>query len=228
MTKFDRGRTGVMICLIGSALALSACGTGSPSGEQSPDEDSDIAGYSPVAAEAHGAYADFTIDATADGVVIDYTVTNDGPDTVIVVDRLPPVPTLEQITADSVDPNHVIVGVVDGRARISKQVFGAASSGGSAGTPKVGGTRVSAGETHSGRVELAPEITITAPGYGGAGYTAEGIDDATELEFCLGVVPNYGDSTDPLVAVPIGHVDQQLLCSDPVPIPSTVTFVPHP
>ncbi|GAA4284398.1 hypothetical protein GCM10022261_19290 [Brevibacterium daeguense] len=179
----------------------------------------------PVQATARGITPGFMVEVRGEALVVEYTLENSGQEPVTVVDQLPAVIGMSDMTQDDVDPRLAYVGAAGDRTmRISRQVFGLGDDSGNPDVqPVVGGTRLEPGQEHEGVMEVPLPVQAKAPGYSTPNFSDGGLGRSEQVQACLGIVgdlPGEGEFR----RVPVSQQDQVLVCSAPEALPEGVTF----
>ncbi|PSL02159.1 hypothetical protein CLV30_111114 [Haloactinopolyspora alba] len=170
-------------------------GTGSPSGTAYPPE--------------------------AQGLVAEYTVTNNTEGPVLVAERRPDVATVDVgiPLPDTAESTWVYAGD-DGTVRVTKEMFPVAGDGTNGQAYTVPARRLASGESMTARAfALTPLRRIVAhPDAFDVPGPSELPADATQWRFCVQVAPDPGTRDEP--AIFDYTPDRQLLCSDAASLPS--------
>jgi hypothetical protein len=179
----------------------------------------------PVQATARGITPEFTVEVRGEALAVEYRLENSGQEPVVIVDRLPAVIGMSDMTEDDVDPRLAYVGTAGDRTmRISRQVFGLGDDSGNPDVqPIVGGTRVAPGQEHEGTIEVPLPVQAKSPGYSTPNFSGRGLSRSEQVQVCLGVtgdLPGEGEFR----RVPASQQDQVLVCSAPEALPEGVTF----
>lgn len=171
-----------------------------------------------------------------DAVRVTWTLTNRTEAELLVADRLPDdTGELDQtgvayLTGDPAQKGRVVVS-----QRVFPQPQG--STVDFAQAPEVGATRVAAGATVRGQVVVPRPWQRRYPYGNDLGFGTIALPDpATDVRFCLGVLPSpypaqvtaQGDVEHPVVDHGLGNArTQYLFCSEPVPLPRESSASPE-
>ncbi|GAA4707811.1 hypothetical protein [Nocardioides conyzicola] len=240
VTTTDRPlRRLVLAAAVLGVLVLSACGSESSGGGDGGDGETGAGGDDVSSSVRDGGEpadptgpaarpdADFSAEVTVsdDAVRVTYRLVNRSGGELLVPDQLAD----ENAEYDG-DTSRAYVTGADGGVVVSQRVFPQPDTDRKdwAQAPKVQATRLAAGETLQGSVEVARPLVRVQPFGDELGYGTIALPDpAADARFCLGVLaPPYppsvdalGQQADPL----IDHSNQvaagqYLFCSDPVPL----------
>ncbi|MDQ4052112.1 MAG: hypothetical protein M3237_05350 [Actinomycetota bacterium] len=224
--------TGLAIGLL--TAVPSGCGADpEPQAQPSRDQPTDVTEGGEPADPASGAVrptASVGIEVAADDdrLLVDYSVTNDGKDDLLVVNRLP---QPAGAGTSYVDDIAYASGKDDGRVQVAQRVFPWPDSDridfGQA--PHMGATGLPPGESLDVHLEVAMPLERRQPFGDDLGYGSITLPDpVTDIVFCLGVIaPPYPrgvsptlDPGDPSLMLlahgDAAHEAQYLFCSDPV------------
>jgi hypothetical protein len=169
--------------------------------------------------------ADFSssFDPETSTLRVTYEVHNAGTEAVVALNQLP-TGARTSLTPNDVSADTVLVSTQDGVVQVAQRYFQPSGQGDAPGTPLVAGTLIAPGETLRHEVTVASPVTVWAPPYPSDEWTRDGLVGASQWQFCLGVVHGVQTDTPDFVTVPVGHYDQQLLCSEPDQIPEGLVF----
>jgi len=218
-----------VVAALSLTLALAACesavpvdlgGAGAPGIEEGGEPD-DPAGD----VERPDASYDVKVTADAAAVRVEYSLTNDSAQPMLVVNRLP-----EQAGAGLRYPTHgaYVTGQDDARVLVSQRAFAWPDTDRMdwAQAPRVGVSRLASGESVNVTLVVSRPLARSQPFGDDLGYGRIALPDpAEDVVFCVGVIPApyplaIGMTEDDGVPT-IAHGDaaneaQYLFCSDPV------------
>lgn len=201
---------------------VAACSPSAP-GEGQPtvtgDDTSERFTSGTVSAEFSTAF-----DEQESALRISSDVRNDGDEPVVVLNLLP-TSARAALTPDDVSADTVLVGTDGGVVQVSQRYFQPSGQGDAPGTPLVAGTQVAPGESLHHEVTVSSPVTAWAPPYPSSEWSRDGLGDARQWQFCLGVVHGAPSDDPEFVTVPVGHHDQEVLCGQPEDIPDGLEFV---
>jgi hypothetical protein len=224
----------VAVGLVAGLLAAVLSGCSDDSDPEQPEQEpmsSVTDGGEPADPTSDAARPDASVefDVTADDSLrVSYTVTNDGADDLLVVNRLP---QPAGAGTSYVDDISYATGQDDGRVQVAQRAFAWPDSDAIdfAQAPEVGATRLPPGESLDVTLEVGLPLERSQPFGDDLGYgDIELPDPVTDAVFCLGVIaapypsgvsPRPDEDDPSLVRLAHGdatHDAQYLFCSDPV------------
>ncbi|GAA4282472.1 hypothetical protein GCM10022261_00030 [Brevibacterium daeguense] len=209
-----------------AAVAILATAGCSPASPQEVDPTVNPTASEPSNSQAPrdiSAHFSSSFDPGTSTLRVTYDVHNTGTEAVVALNQLP-AEARASLTPSDVSGDTVLVSTEDGVVQVAQRYFQPSGQGDAPGTPLVAGTLIAPGGTMRHQVTVASPVSAWAPPYPSGEWSRDGITRASQWQFCVGVVHGAPSDNPDFVTVPVGHYDQELLCSEPEQIPEGLVF----